>query len=136
MLESLSVFLTRTQRRNPRKNADHPYESCKNILRAGPAEMPLENWYNCQGVLFFYLQTYIRGLVGLRAGERFYFSLQIFFVQRTHVLVQILVNFGRKLKGDVRRIRIKIKQSNTESIQKGAATIFADLRMNLSRTVK
>jgi len=29
-----------------------------------------------------------------------------------------------------------IKQSNTEGIQKGAGTIFADLTMNLSRTRK
>jgi len=31
---------------------------------------------------------------------------------------------------------MRIKQNNTEDIQKGAVTIFADLRMNLSWTGK
>jgi len=58
--------------------------------------------------LLIFLQTYIRGLVGWELAKGTTFAHKFFSVPRTHVLVQILVNFGGiffgKLKGDGRRI--------------------------------
>ena len=63
-----------------------------------------------RGTLKKKLKTYIRGLVGWELTKGTTFPYKFFFVPRTHVLVQILVNvggkfiFGGKLKADVRRI--------------------------------
>jgi len=77
-------------------------------------------------------------LVGWELAKGTTFPYKKFFVPQTHFLVQSLVNyggnffFGGKLKGDVRRIVDEKVYRNFE----GAATIFADLRMNLSWTRK
>jgi len=41
-------------------------------------------------------------------GERYYFSFQMFYVPRTHALVQILVNFGRSFFGGKLKVDVKI----------------------------
>jgi len=83
--------------------------------------------------LRIYIQTYIRGLVGWELAKGTSFPFKKFFAPRTHFLVQILVNFGENF---CRQKRGCDENCGWEGIQKGAATFFADLRMNLNWTGK
>ena len=81
------------------------------------------------------IETYIRGLINLEfAKKKFHTADPCPGTNFSQLWREFF--FGEKLKGDVRRIGMRLKQSNTEGIRKGAATIFADLRMHLSRTGK
>jgi len=73
-------------------------------------------------------------LVGWELAKGTTFPYKKVFVPRTHFLVQILVNSGGIcLAGNQKECE---ENCGWEGIQEGAATIFADLRMNLSQTGK
>jgi len=46
-LKSVDTRKPRDRHDSPISGSARPYESCTNILRSGPPEMPLRSWYNC-----------------------------------------------------------------------------------------